>query len=112
LAFSILYSTGKRTFLGLLNDGFNAIQRYCLNNFRDGLKQVVLGITVQLILIYLSVNVRIKTFVDIEDAFDLFLGNYKVKRDVPSPFPVPKENDLSKIVRKTMKLFARNKNLI
>ena len=32
--------TGKRTFLGLLNDGRNSVQRYFLNNFFDGNNQV------------------------------------------------------------------------
>nr|GMC94829.1 phosphoinositide phosphatase SAC6-like [Ipomoea batatas] len=30
---------GKRTFQGILTDGYNAMMRYYLNNFRDGTKQ-------------------------------------------------------------------------
>ncbi|KAL2499190.1 Phosphoinositide phosphatase SAC6 [Abeliophyllum distichum] len=30
---------GKRTIQGILNDGWNALMRYYLNNFRDGTKQ-------------------------------------------------------------------------
>ncbi|CAA3032618.1 phosphoinositide phosphatase SAC6-like, partial [Olea europaea subsp. europaea] len=30
---------GKRTVQGILNDGYNALMRYYLNNFRDGTKQ-------------------------------------------------------------------------
>ena len=32
--------TGKRTFGGILDDGWKSISRYYLNNFRDGKKQV------------------------------------------------------------------------
>lgn len=28
--------TGKRTILGALNDGRNSLQRYYINNFKDG----------------------------------------------------------------------------
>jgi hypothetical protein len=31
---------GHRTIQGIVNDGFNALQRYYLNNFCDGTKQV------------------------------------------------------------------------
>jgi hypothetical protein len=51
--------TGKRTTLGLLNDGINAIQRYIVNNFYDGFKQ---------------------------DALNLFLGYFRVKQTEGSPF--------------------------
>ncbi|VDK20873.1 unnamed protein product [Taenia asiatica] len=43
--------TGKRTFKGMLMDGYNSLVRYCLNNFADGFRQ---------------------------DAFNLFLGHYEV----------------------------------
>jgi hypothetical protein len=63
-AVSILYSgtgalktdftrTGKRTYMGALNDGVNSVMRYVLNNFVDGRTQ---------------------------DAWDLFLGRYIPKR--------------------------------
>jgi len=50
---------GKRTAFGLLQDGFNSLSRYYLNNFKDGIKQ---------------------------DAMDLVAGNYTVKRGSSSPF--------------------------
>ncbi|VDM16241.1 unnamed protein product [Hydatigera taeniaeformis] len=43
--------TGKRTFKGMLTDGYNSLVRYFLNNFADGFRQ---------------------------DAFNLFLGKYEV----------------------------------
>ena len=42
---------GKRTYLGAMNDGVNAVSRYVRNNFGDGYRQ---------------------------DAIDLFLGNFLV----------------------------------
>eukprot|EP00033_Pygsuia_biforma_P003711 GCRY01004064.1.p1 GENE.GCRY01004064.1~~GCRY01004064.1.p1 ORF type:complete len:668 (-),score=58.18 GCRY01004064.1:177-2180(-) len=51
--------TGKRTVWGALNDGYNSLMRYFLNNFRDGEKQ---------------------------DALDLLLGVYQPVRGLPSPF--------------------------
>jgi hypothetical protein len=51
--------TGKRSFLGLYNDGMNSIRRYFLNNFSDGNKQ---------------------------DAINLFLGKYVVDPEASSPF--------------------------
>jgi hypothetical protein len=50
--------TGKRTFVGLYNDGSNSIIRYYLNNFRDGTKR---------------------------DAIYLFLGKYVVDPKAQSP---------------------------
>lgn len=50
---------GKRTIIGILQDGFNALARYYLNNFHDGSKQ---------------------------DALDLISGHYIVSRHKPSPF--------------------------
>jgi hypothetical protein len=54
--------TGKRTFVGVMNDGWNSIVRYIKNNFSDGSRQ---------------------------DGMDLFLGNYVVQntegRSTPSP---------------------------
>eukprot|EP01080_Neovahlkampfia_damariscottae_P005408 gene5408-9221_t len=58
--------TGKRTFIGLLNDGSNSAIRYFLNNFRDGKRQ---------------------------DSMNLFLGKYIVNPKEKSPFQ--KENSLS-----------------
>ncbi|KAJ7552880.1 hypothetical protein O6H91_06G074100 [Diphasiastrum complanatum] len=52
---------GTRTTLGLVRDGFNALSRYFLNNFYDGIRQ---------------------------DAMDLVAGHYSVSRNKPSPFPV------------------------
>lgn len=51
--------TGKRTKFGAVMDGVYSVQRYILNNFTDGMKT---------------------------DAFNLFLGNYKVLPNQPSPF--------------------------
>eukprot|EP01006_Ploeotia_vitrea_P035237 TRINITY_DN65849_c1_g1_i1.p1 TRINITY_DN65849_c1_g1~~TRINITY_DN65849_c1_g1_i1.p1 ORF type:complete len:619 (+),score=344.64 TRINITY_DN65849_c1_g1_i1:163-2019(+) len=51
--------TGKRTKMGLLQDGKNSLMRYYLNNFRDG---------------------------DAQDGVDLMLGNYVPRKDQPSPF--------------------------
>jgi hypothetical protein len=54
--------TGKRTYMGALQDGYNSAVRYLKNNFMDGFRQ---------------------------DAIDLFVGNYNVRPkegvDVPSP---------------------------
>lgn len=36
--------TGKRTGLGLLNDGYNSLSRYFINHFRDGARQVAMEI--------------------------------------------------------------------
>lgn len=36
----MMYRYGKRTTEGILNDGWNALARYYLNNFRDGTRQV------------------------------------------------------------------------
>jgi hypothetical protein len=52
--------TGKRTYKGMLQDGWNAVARYYINNFLDGPKQ---------------------------DSIDLLLGNYKPDITAPSPFP-------------------------
>lgn len=46
--------TGKRSWRGVLNDGFNSLTRYYMNNFSDGYKQ---------------------------DSIDLILGNYQVSED-------------------------------
>eukprot|EP01117_Protostelium_nocturnum_P004163 TRINITY_DN1546_c0_g1_i1.p1 TRINITY_DN1546_c0_g1~~TRINITY_DN1546_c0_g1_i1.p1 ORF type:complete len:581 (-),score=131.13 TRINITY_DN1546_c0_g1_i1:54-1796(-) len=51
--------TGKRTKRGLIDDGVNSLKRYYLNNFKDGEKQ---------------------------DSLDLFVGNYTVDPNAPSPF--------------------------
>jgi len=51
--------TGKITWRGTLNDGKISLTRYYKNNFNDGFRQ---------------------------DAFNLFLGNYKVSAVSPSPF--------------------------
>lgn len=51
--------TGKRSIAGMLADGYNSVLRYVLNNFKDGAKQ---------------------------DAFNLFLGVYRVDAAAPSPF--------------------------
>lgn len=55
--------TGKRSFKGLLMDGYNSLLRYVLNNFHDGVKQ---------------------------DAFNLFLGVYRVDPRAVSPFAADK----------------------
>ena len=59
--------TGKRTRLGALKDGVNAVTRYYYNNFVDGFRQ---------------------------DAMDLFLGNHVVSRDegvtIPSVLQPPR----------------------
>jgi len=51
--------TGKRTFMGLLQDGVNSMVRYWKNNFMDGKRQ---------------------------DSIDLLLGNFVVTEQVSSPF--------------------------
>ena len=53
------FRTGKRTYQGLMMDGYNSALRYYLNNFQDGYRQ---------------------------DSYDLFLGNYSVDADAPSPY--------------------------
>lgn len=53
--------TGKRSKKGACMDGWNSVNRYVMNNFRDGRTQ---------------------------DAYDLFLGVYVPSRDKPSPFDV------------------------
>eukprot|EP00252_Welwitschia_mirabilis_P015203 TRINITY_DN3344_c0_g2_i1.p1 TRINITY_DN3344_c0_g2~~TRINITY_DN3344_c0_g2_i1.p1 ORF type:complete len:369 (-),score=59.90 TRINITY_DN3344_c0_g2_i1:112-1218(-) len=50
---------GRLTLSGLIKDGCNALARYYLNNFHDGIRQ---------------------------DAMDLITGHYIVSRGVPSPF--------------------------
>lgn len=47
--------TGKRTFQGLMDDGYNSMMRYYLNNFCDGCKQ---------------------------DAINLLVGDYSISEDV------------------------------
>ncbi|XP_064466901.1 phosphatidylinositol-3-phosphatase SAC1-like isoform X2 [Ornithodoros turicata] len=60
--------TGKRTFMGVLKDGYNSAVRYVKNNFQDGFRQ---------------------------DAIDLFLGNYRVQDSegvsVPCPLAVHRD---------------------
>lgn len=55
--------TGKRTFKGMMRDGFNSLTRYVKNNFNDGFRQ---------------------------DSIELFLGAYRVRDGegltIPSPF--------------------------
>ncbi|KAL0478754.1 phosphatidylinositide phosphatase [Acrasis kona] len=53
--------TGKRSILGVLNDGYNSATRYYLNNFTDGTKQ---------------------------DGLNLVLGKYTVEKGDRSPFLV------------------------
>lgn len=36
----VIYRFGQRTIEGIFKDGWNALARYYLNNFRDGTKQV------------------------------------------------------------------------
>ena len=55
--------TGKRSLTGLYNDGTNSLNRYYLNNFRDGTKR---------------------------DAIYLFLGKYIVNPESESPFKAAK----------------------
>lgn len=38
--FLSIHRFGQRTIQGILNDGWNALMRYYLNNFCDGTKQV------------------------------------------------------------------------
>ncbi|KAH9277673.1 Phosphatidylinositide phosphatase SAC1 [Echinococcus granulosus] len=54
--------TGKRTFKGMLMDGYNSLVRYYLNNFADGFRQ---------------------------DAFNLFLGHYEIFNPVTGRAKLP-----------------------
>lgn len=58
--------TGKRTVKGMFNDGVNAVMRYYINNFTDGVKQ---------------------------DAIDVLIGNYRPNNKLPSPFGVKSSQD-------------------
>lgn len=51
--------TGKRSFVGLLQDGIKSANRYVLNNFNDGITQ---------------------------DSMNLVLGKYIVDQNIASPF--------------------------
>lgn len=57
--------TGKRSMRGTLNDGYNSVLRYYLNNFTDGYKQ---------------------------DAINLITGRYIVDTQVTSPFVEKRKN--------------------
>ncbi|KAJ3127318.1 Phosphatidylinositide phosphatase SAC1 [Nowakowskiella sp. JEL0407] len=54
--------TGKRSWNGIMDDGYNASIRYAKNNYADGWRQ---------------------------DGYDLFLGRYEVNPQDPSPFARP-----------------------
>ncbi|CAF3328579.1 unnamed protein product [Rotaria socialis] len=59
--------TGKRSTMGLLQDGYNSLMRYVFNNFYDGFRQ---------------------------DGIDLFLGNYQISSEegrTPESCPINKE---------------------
>ncbi|CAF2405929.1 unnamed protein product [Rotaria sp. Silwood2] len=59
--------TGKRSMMGLVQDGYNSCMRYVLNNFFDGFRQ---------------------------DGLDLFLGNYQISSNegrTPESCPIRKE---------------------
>ncbi|KAH9710645.1 phosphoinositide phosphatase SAC6 [Citrus sinensis] len=66
---------GQRTMQGILNDGWNALARYYLNNFCDGTKQASM---LQYIYIFWPFNL------DTQDAIDLLQGHYivSVSRDI------------------------------
>lgn len=77
-AMSLLYSgtgalktdftrTGKRTFLGMLNDGWNSTMRYYINNMLDGERQ---------------------------DGIDLMIGRFRPSLDAPTPF-VPRAGQVN-----------------
>lgn len=68
--------TGKRSKMGMLNDGKNSAIRYYLNNFADGIRQ---------------------------DGFDLFLGNYVVN---PSSSPLRVNHSWRYYVFPSVLLFA------
>ncbi|GMH30028.1 hypothetical protein Nepgr_031871 [Nepenthes gracilis] len=59
---------GKQTFGGLITDGMNALSRYYLNNFQDGVRQ---------------------------DAIDLISGRYSIRQNNLSPFQVNRLASLS-----------------
>ncbi|CAF1441871.1 unnamed protein product [Adineta ricciae] len=62
--------TGQRSTMGLLQDGYNSLMRYVLNNFYDGFRQ---------------------------DGIDLFLGNYRVSsNEGRTPESCPVSQDISK----------------
>ncbi|KAM3178932.1 hypothetical protein ACTXT7_001608 [Hymenolepis weldensis] len=70
--------TGKRTIKGVLMDAYNSAVRYYLNNFADGFRQ---------------------------DAFNLFLGHYRVFSEVDGraklPLPIFKPKSDSQAIRKS-----------
>ena len=70
--------TGKRTFRGMLRDGYNSAVRYWKNNFQDGFRQVC-----HLLLILIT------NFTCQQDSIDLLLGNYVVVDQTNSPFAKP-----------------------
>ncbi|KAH9662383.1 phosphoinositide phosphatase SAC6 [Citrus sinensis] len=69
---------GQRTMQGILNDGWNALARYYLNNFCDGTKQASM---LQYIYFFWPFNL------DTQDAIDLLQGHYivSVSRDIAPP---------------------------
>jgi len=70
--------TGKRTIGGMFDDGFNAITRYYVNNFQDGVRQ---------------------------DAMDLFLGNCVVEKSNRTMSSMLKDESLMWILTLLIALF-------
>lgn len=82
-----LLRCGRRTFFGLVQDGVNAISRYYLNNFKDGVRQVwkraQLSTNFGMVA---SSSFIVYILLWAQDAMDLVLGHYSVSRNAPSPF--------------------------
>ncbi|NXS59198.1 SAC1 phosphatase, partial [Brachypteracias leptosomus] len=82
--------TGKRTQWGLIMDGWNSLVRYYKNNFSDGFRQVSVGpwgVGGDHEEHWSSCSPSL-----LQDAIDLFLGNYSVDEVEPaSPLHVKKD---------------------
>ena len=74
------HRTGKRSRMGLMKDGYNSMIRYYYNNFSDGFRQVSEHPIYSQYLLHFI----------IQDAIDLFLGNYVVDQwhELTGPSPL------------------------
>lgn len=64
--------TGKRSQMGLLEDGYKSVMRYLKNNFFDGARQVRSTRT--------PVSIRSRLLFLVQDAFDLMTGTWTPRR--------------------------------